>query len=926
MLIGRNLELQKLDELLKAAKGSTSGALLLRGEPGIGKSALVAYALECAGDFRTIVCRAIESESEIPFSGLAELLGPALKHLDAIPQPQADALRGVLALGPPVAGDRFAVYAATLSLLAAAAEEGPMLVAVDDVQWLDRASAEALLFTVRRLGAEGIAIILVCRVGEPSVFDDSGLEELVVGGLGKRDIGTLLESRGVHVADEVARKLHRATAGNPLAVLEISALLSHGQLAGIEPLGDPLPAGRASVERAFLQRVVDLPLEARRALVVAAAADSEDMAPIAGAMKAMGIEPVRLEAAEDRGLIDLEGHLVVFAHPLIRSCIYHAADPSERRAAHRALASSLHERGSPSDSDRAAWHIAAAAVEPDETVAGALEKVALGARERSGYAAAARAFERAGELSPAAGDRAQRFLEAADVALLAGQTARASALLEKALEAATDPMLLARIEYLRGRTEVWQGRTETAFRILVVGASRYRETDPVTACLMLVEATMACGMRGDIEAAVATGERAWRAARALGGPPEIAAAVLYAASLMLKGFTARASDVLAEVAQPDEAYVSATSDLFSPSMAARIHAWMERYDEALRLGALVIEVARGTGTVGALPMALATQADTEFDVGNWSAAYAHAMEAIDLGRATGQQSFLSYCLAVAAKVEAARGLAKDCREHIKEAVTLVTFGGESSVSTYSGAALGALELGLGRYRRAADELRKVAKRLARINLRNPGVVRWAPDLVEALAHVGSHDEAWKVLDTLQPQAERVGTPWAKAVVARCRGIIVEGGFDSHFETALKTHQLDVLPFERARTELAYGERLRRSRRRGEARSHLREALETFERLGATPWEMKARAELRATGESARPRNVAMAQDLTPQEHTIARAVAQGATNKEVAAALFLSPKTVESHLSRIYSKLGVRSRTELTRQLVTQTRTPPNHR
>jgi DNA-binding CsgD family transcriptional regulator len=790
---------------------------------------------------------------------------------------------------------------------------------VDDAQWLDRASAEALLFTVRRLGAEGIAVIIASRTGEPSVFDRSGLEELVVGGLDEKDIGLLLENRGFGVSHDAVTTLQRATAGNPLAALEIAALLSARQLAGIEPLDDPLPAGRASVERAFLRRVADLTPDARRALLVAAAADSEDMGPIAGVLQAMGIEAVELERGEDRGLVGLEGHRVSFAHPLIRSCVYHAADPSERRAAHRALAASLEERAGPSDSDRAAWHLAAAAVEPDETVAGRLEEVAIRARERSGYAAAARAFERAGDLSPIAGERAKRLLEAAEAALLGGQTARAGELSDKALQYATDPRLRARIEHVRGRSQVWLGKTEMAFQILVSGASKYRDTDAATASLMLVDASMACGMRGDIEAAVRTGQQAWTAAQVVGGPTKAAASILYAASLLVEGNVARASGLLAGAEQLDESYVAATNDLFTPAMAARALAWMERYDEALQLCDLVIAIARRTGTLGALPMALAAQADTEFDVGDWNAAYAHAMQGIDMSRSTSQQGFLSYCLVVAAKLEAARGLSADCRGHIEEALTIA--GLPISINTYASATLGALELGMGRYRRAVVELRKVADRWNEIKLGNPGVVRWAPDSIEALAHVGNLEEAWRLLDALPSQADLVKTSWARAVASRCRGILVEQDFDSHFETALNTHQHDVLPFERARTQLAYGERLRRSRRRGEARVKLREALETFEQLEATPWIDRTRVELLATGEHARRRSAATTQALTPQEHVVARAVAHGATNKEVAATLFLSPKTVESHLSRIYSKLGVRSRTELARQIVSEANT-----
>jgi len=911
MLVGREPELLRVSELLERARTGTSGALVLRGEPGIGKSALVEWALKLPVGLRTIVCNPIESESEIAFSGLLDLVGPLRHHLETIPAHHAETLAGALALGPPVAGDRFTVYAATLSLLAAAAEGAPLLIAVDDAQWLDRPSSEALLFTARRLGTEGIALLVALRADHASVFEGGGLPELELCGLSGPECAALLSGRGHRLAQATVEELHKATGGNPLAVLEIAAVLSEGQLAGTEPLGDPLPAG-ANAERAFLRRVADLPAEARRALLVASAADSEDMAPVAGALRSMGIDAALLQEAEDGGLVRLEGHRIAFAHPLIRSCVYHSAEPSERRAAHRALAAILAKRGSQADNDRAAWQLAAAAVEPDAAIAGALEEVAVRARERSGLAAASLAFERAAELSPGAGNCAGRLLEAAEAALLGGQTGRAKQLSDRALEAATAPMLLARIEHTRGRAEMWQGRTVTAFQLLTAGAAKYRETDPLTACLMLVDASLTCILNGDVEAAVGSGEQAWQEAKSLGGPAQVAATVVYASGLTLEGLTSRASDLLAEIVEPLDTYTSAGRDLFIPTMAARLMAWLERYEDALKLIGDVKRVAKAGGTVEALPLALATQADVELDVGNWNAAYASAHEAIDLARATSQQSSLSYCLVVAARQEAVRGLEDECTGHTDEALTLVGMLGDDSFRSIDAGAVGSLNLGLGRYQRAAVELMRAGEFTARHNMRHPGVVRWSPDLIEAFAHLGRNDEAGQILATLESQAELVGTRWAKAAAARCRGMLVDTDFDRHFETALETHQRDVLPFERARTELGYGEKLRRSRRRGDARPHLREALETFERLGATPWADRARAELRASGERARRRDLTTAQRLTPQEHTVAEAVTRGATNKEVAATLFLSPKTVESHLSRIYAKLGVRSRTELT--------------
>jgi hypothetical protein len=416
MLIGRSAECVTLDRLLADARHGHSAALVLRGEPGIGKSALLRHTAAQAQGLTVVTARGVESEAQLAFAGLADLTRSLLGYLSRLPRVQAAALKAALALGPPVGGDRFTVAAATLTLLAAAAERRPLLAMVDDAHWLDAPSAEVLGFVARRLQSEGIVLLLAMRDNEPAAFDTSGLAELMVHGLDAASSMTLLRQQATTpIAAEVAGRLALATAGNPLALLEVPALLSAEQLAGTVPLEEPLPAGE-SIQRAFLRRVASLPEAARTALLVAAASDGSQLM-IAIAARHLGADVAALEAAEAAGLVNLGGPGVEFRHPLLRAAVYHGATPPARRAAHQSLAAAFEQTG---DADRRAWQLAAAALTPDEQVAQALEQTGLRAQARGAYAATGRALQRAAQLSPAADHRVHRLYAAAEAFWFAG--------------------------------------------------------------------------------------------------------------------------------------------------------------------------------------------------------------------------------------------------------------------------------------------------------------------------------------------------------------------------------------------------------------------------------------------------------------------------------------------------------------------------
>jgi ATP/maltotriose-dependent transcriptional regulator MalT len=890
--------------------------LVVRGEPGIGKSALCADAVARGEGMGVLRARGFESEAEFPYACLADLFRPVIGRLGVIPEPQAAALRGAFALAPPVGGDRFTVCAATLSLLAAVAEEeGPLLVAVDEAQWLDRSSAEALLFAARRLDAEGVALLVATRAGEPTVFDRNDFPELQVGGLPPDAAAELVASLdGPAIAPQVLERLITTTGGNPLALLELPALLTSGQRDGREPIGPLLPTSEA-LGRAFLRRVRELPEENQVALLVAAASTSPEPELIERALAYLSVSSDALDAAERAELISFPDGLLEFRHPLLRATIYQDAPAGARGAAHQALADAS---GAEPEPAHRSWHLAAAAAAPNPDVAAELEETGLAARRRGGHSEAAAALERAARLSVGEEELARLLREAADDARLAGQAERALELLDQALAATSDPLLRARIQHLRATIEMWAGTPLKAYEHLVAAADEVEARDPAKAAWMLADAGWACFMTGEITRGRTAAERAFALAQDGGGLAEIVASALFGVALLLGGEPHRAEPLLRRY-QPlleQPGFLERSYTAVWP--AGQVLVWLEEYQQAADLFARLVETARAKSTPSLLPYTQAGLAELEFRTGAWPTAYANASEAVRLAEDTEQPAALAFALAGLARIEAATGRERECREHSARVVELANTGATAALS-YAASALALLELGLGENEQAIGRLEQVSHRTSEHGLREPSVIQWAPDLIEAYARSGRIEDARRALARFEQEADASGRSWASAAAARCRGLLADPDrFEQEFNQALQLHAHTPTPFELARSQLCLGERQRRSRRRSQARDHLRAALESFERLGAAPWAERARNELRASGEHLRRRDATDAEQLTAQELQVAQLVARGRTNREVGAALFLSPKTIESHLGHVYRKLNLRSRTELAALLAGQ--------
>jgi DNA-binding CsgD family transcriptional regulator len=916
MLVGREAERAMIGELIERARAGKAGTLVLSGDAGIGKTALLEYAMELAEGMTVVRALGVETEAELEFSALHELCRPLLDVLPEIPERQADALRGALGLDAVEVGDRFTIGAATLSLLAAAAEQQPLLVAVDDAQWLDRSSSDALVFAARRLEADRSCLLFACRTGEERTFVVPGARSLELSGLPEDAAAQLLGPEPV--APAVAEVLVRATEGNPLALIEISRLLSAAQLAGREPLPDPVPAG-TTIERALMKRVEALPEETRRALLLASTSASLGVETVGLALACVGLDVTALEPAEDAGLLLVAQGKLTFRHPLVRSALYHGAAPSERRAAHRAFADALVGAERP---EERAWHVATAALGPDEEVAAALERAAAEAIRRSGYAAAARALERAADLSPDDDARLRRLTEAAEAAWEAGRTDQALTLLQEPLARCDEPRLRSRILHLRYQIERLSGSVLEALEQLAAAAELVAELDPHQSVAILVDASEAAIYGAELEAGLAAAERARELAPPDGGAEDILADLVLGESLLYAGLVNEGDERITRAANALERHPTLRS---SPRMLTRLALDLttaERNAEARAAAARAVSLARAQGAVGALSYALDAMAWSDAHTGRWQEAYAAAAEGSGLARETGQANTLVYTLCELAWIEAGRGQEEPCRAHAEEALALTHANGLRFATMYAHCALALLDLGLGRLGDAVTRLRDVNRQTAEIPYSRDSFP--LPDLIEALVRLDRATEAQEALD---PQLEHPGAftgvgrltdRWGAPLLARCRGLVAGEGFEPLFEEALALHAAVADDFELARTHLCYGERLRRVGKRIQARDQLRAALELFDRLGARPWSERAGQELKASGETVRRRESWEAEELTPQELQIALQVAEGKTNKEVGAALFLSPKTVEYHLTHVYRKLDLSSRAELIRAFATE--------
>ncbi|NRQ32737.1 AAA family ATPase [Nonomuraea sp. NN258] len=888
MLRGRDDDQDTVEALLEAARGGRSGVLVISGDAGIGKTSLLRYAEQRATGLTVLRGTGIETEAEIPFASLHLLLRPALGRLDALPGPQAAALKGAFGLAQATRDDQLLVGLAVLSLLAELAEDGPLLCLIDDAHWLDQSSAHALRFAAHRLHAEGIAMIFGARDG----FDPSGLPVHRLAGLDQVSAAQLLSDTAPGLGEPLRRRIIEESGGNPLALLELpkSAGDAHSPL--------PLPE---RLRRAYSVRIAALPAAAQTALLVAALADGGELDVVLRAGERLGAGPSALAAAEESGLVTISSGQVSFTHPLMRAAAARLGTFDLRLAVHRSLAELV------AQPDRRAWHLAAAATGPDEDAALALEEAAERARERSGHAGAAAALERAAELTPDPGTRARRLTAAAVAAADAGRPDRAKELGEQARRLVTDPLPLARLAELRARVAFDEGAPHEAHDLLVSGAERVAGLDRVAAGLMLIDAARNAWQLSDPARVAEAADRLY----ALGLRPEdglgpAVEAVAGAAAFLAEG-PAGALPVM-------RGLVAAGGRIDSGAHATRVNAafvagLVGDFESSRAISAAVAGECRANGEIGRLPLAHLTLAAAELYLGRFTDAVATATEGLQLAADTGQPNRAGYLEGMLAWIAAVRGDARECAELAARCLGRYDTNGIVNGLAWAEWALAMLDLGQGRFVEALDRLDAAMAGPVRHQIQ---AVYFAPDQIEAAVRLGL--PAHEPLRRFAEWAGAAELDWADAVLHRCLALS-EPDWDTaheHFRTALAGHATSGRPFETARTRLAFGERLRRERHKGSARPHLRAALEIFDRLGARPWAERARTELRAAGDTSSPASAGeAAANLSPQELQIVKLAAEGLTNKEIGAQLFLSPKTVSYHLYRAFPKLNVASRAQL---------------
>ncbi len=880
-MYGRNAELAALDELLRHARKGISGALVLRGEPGIGKTALLRQVTERAGGFRVIRATGIEEEADLPFAGLHLLLRSALDRIPALPRVQAEALRGALGLaeaGPP---DRFLVGLAVLSLLAELATDQPLLCVVDDAHWLDRASADALLFAARRLDTESIVLLLGTRTG---AFPAAGLPELRLQGLSPQAAAELL---GTGLPPGRRYRVLAEAAGNPLALLELPRALTDAGRVGPLPLTDRL-------RDAFESQLDGLPETTRIILLVAAAEGTGDLTPILRGAGTLGASLGDLDPARAAGLVEVTGRALTFRHPLIRAAVHHAAPLTLRRAVHQALAAAL---DAPDQASRRAWQQAAAAAGPDEEIAAALERTADRARERSGDIEALAWYERAAELSAGLAAKARRLTLAAEAAAESGDLDRATALATHGLHLdAQDTQVAARALQVQATVAFLRGDPAAAHRRLMEVSELIATADQGQAVALLVEAAHAGWYAGERELAESVTRLEGLGVR----QPPLARLLLRAVAPIL-GRPADGPDHGNALA---EARAAAAGNVPALVLICGLGLILGQDEVAQQISGELSRELRGTGQIGWLPSALFYAGCAQAYGGRHDEARQTVAEGLRLARDTGQQRWVDAFAEPLALLVAARGDERLCHELADEAL------GRASRPAWSvpwtSSALGLLDLGLGRAEAALARLETLAEGRRFFHI---PATRSTPDLVEAAVRLGRPEAADEPLALFEIWSRNTGQRWSAALVHRCRALL--DGDERQFSAALALHERNERPFEEARTRLLYGEWLRREKRKADARTQLRTALETFERIGAIPWADRARTELTATGTTARPAEHGLAGGLTPQELQIVRLAAQGLSNKDIAAQLFLSPRTVGHHLYKAYPKLGVASRSEL---------------
>jgi len=899
--VNRETELEAVEGLLAAARGGSSAVLVLRGGPGVGKTMLLEHAIGRASGLRVGRVGGVDSEFDLPYAALHQLLAPFLEEIEALPGPQRDSLASTLGLIEVERSDRFLTALGVLTLLSNAAQDTGLLCAVDDAEWLDEASAQVLSFLARRLVSEGIAMLFTFGAAHPTSVALAPFRELNFEGLSQVASRELLDREVEGTLDSGVRdRLVIEAEGNPLALIELAQLLTAEQLAGLAPLPKALPLGDR-LEQGLMRNVRGLSSDARSILVLVATERSGDPGLLRRAADGLGLSQTAIDDAES--VLRL-GAQITFRHGFVRSAVYALASETTRRDAHLALAEAMDPDA---DEDRIAWHRAAASVDADETVAADLEASARKARDRGGQVAAAAVLELAAELTPDPSRRAARLLVAADADLAAGALSKADTLLSQLTPKLLDDEQRAEAQRLRGTLALARGDKGSSSTLLIEAARVLAPFDLRKArdtCLDALATAMFAGRlasdRGMREAV--------ECARSMPEPTQTTAAdvLLDAFATLVDEGSAAAAPVL----RRGVGLAGESGDLraIGPAFQAAFELWD---DEALHtLAQRRVDLARGSGAFVALPNALNQLGAYEVLVGRFDAAEACFEEADEISAATGYAGILGKTGVGPLILAAWRGEDARTRALAEVCSRDGTARGFGTFVGFAQSALGVLELGLGRYHEAMIAVQDAG-------LDQILVTRTLPDLVEAAVRCGEEQLATQAAGELAESTTASGTDWALGVLARSQALLVAGReAEGLYREAIGRLQRSRARTQLARARLVYGEWLRRERRRRDAREELRAASQLFESMGALAFADRAQSELAATGERVHRRTPETLELLTPQERRIATLVSEGAPNAEVAAQLFISSRTVEYHLAKIFRKLRISSRSELARSLL----------
>ncbi|HUA49955.1 MAG TPA: AAA family ATPase [Solirubrobacteraceae bacterium] len=903
-LRGRADECAALDGLLADVRRGEGRSLVLRGEAGIGKTALLEYVIESAADMTVLRALGVESEMELAYASLHQLCAPLLDRLEGLPAPQRDALRVVFGVTGGAPPDRFLVGLGVLGLLSEAVEERPLLCVVDDAQWLDQASAVTLAFVARRLVAERVGIVFAARDPGEELEQLSGLE---VRGLRNGDARALLGTAVRFMLDErVRERIIGETRGNPLALLELPRGLTAAQLAvGFGLLDARALPGR--IEESFIRRLDALPEEARRLLLLAAAEPVGDPVLLWRAAEQLAIEPGAAEHAESEGLLAI-GERVIFRHPLVRSAVCRSSSVNDRRAVHLALAQVTDPEVDP---DRRAWHLAEATAGPDEKVAAELERSAGRAQARGGVAAAAAFLKRSVVLTRESGRRAERALAAAQAHLHAGAFDEALRLLASAELGFLDELGRARVELLRGQIEFASTAGGEAPALLLNAAKRIEPLDITLARETYLDAWAAAVFAGQ----AALGGSVLEVSRAAIQAPQPACAprpadqLLDAFSVLVTGGRAAAATGLrraASVFADGEISVSEGSRWGWLAHVAVVTLWDE--ENWYAIGHRQLNSVRDAGLLVHLPIYLQSLAIVTAWRGDFAAADSLIAETGAIAEATGTR-FPHHAALVLAGL---RGNEGDTTELVQGELTKASAAGRGLGIQFCQWVSAIVHNALGRYEAAVAAARQASEEAPELY-----VSGWAlPELIEAAARTGKTPLAAEALDRLAEAASAGDSDWGLGVLARSRALLGDGeAAEDCYRHAIERLSRTQLRTELARAHLLYGEWLRRDNRRLDARAQLRTAYELFAEIGMEAFANRARNELQATGEHVRARTAEARDDLTAQERQIAELARDGLSNPDIGARLFLSPRTVEWHLRKVFGKLGISSRRELSTAL-----------